>query len=141
MKDAQIIIKTAAVSDFKPKKEVRHKIKKGDSAITIETQKTQDILKELGRKKKNQVLVGFAAETEKLEQNAAQKLAEKKLDIIAANLLGNSGSGFGEDTNKVTLIYKDGRKEVLPQMAKDEIAHILLDRILELDTSSRGPGD
>ncbi|UCH23932.1 MAG: bifunctional phosphopantothenoylcysteine decarboxylase/phosphopantothenate--cysteine ligase CoaBC [Deltaproteobacteria bacterium] len=141
MEDAQIIIKTAAVSDFKPKKEVRHKIKKGDSAITIETQKTQDILKELGRKKKNQVLVGFAAETEKLEQNAAQKLVEKNLDMIAANLLGNPGSGFGEDTNKVTLIYKDGRKEVLPQMTKDEIAHILLDRILELGKSSRESGD
>jgi phosphopantothenoylcysteine decarboxylase/phosphopantothenate--cysteine ligase len=141
MEDAQIIIKTAAVSDFKPIKELRHKIKKGDSAITIETQKTQDILKELGRKKKNQVLVGFAAETEELEQNAAQKLAEKNLDIIAANLLGNPGSGFGVDTNKITLIYKDGRKEVLPQMTKDEIAHILLDRIVELETPSRGPGD
>jgi phosphopantothenoylcysteine decarboxylase/phosphopantothenate--cysteine ligase len=141
MEDTQIIIKTAAVSDFKPIKELQHKIKKGDSAITIETQKTQDILKELGRKKKNQVLVGFAAETEELEQNAAQKLAEKNLDIIAANLLGNPGSGFGVDTNKITLIYKDGRKEVLPQMTKDEIAHILLDRIVELETASRGPGD
>ena len=94
--------------------------------------KNQDILKELGRKKKNQVLVGFAAETENLEINAQKKLAGKKLDIIAANLVNSPSSGFGTDTNRITLFYKDKTKEPLPEMAKDDLAHILLDRIVTL---------
>ncbi len=137
MEESHIIIKTAAVSDFKPKTEVGHKIKKDDGSIIIETQKTRDILKELGHRKKDHVLVGFAAETQDLEKNALSKLAKKNLDIVAANLLGNPGSGFGTDTNEVTLFYRNGNKEVLPQMGKDEVAHILLDRIAKLLTSSR----
>ena len=141
MEDNHIIIKTAAVSDFKPKEEAGQKIKKGDGRLKVEMQKTRDILKELGLRKKDQVLVGFAAETEDLEKNAKKKLAEKNLDIIAANLLGHPGSGFGTDTNSVTLLYRDGRKEALPQMEKDEVAHVLLDRIAELDILSRDTGD
>ena len=141
MEDNHIIIKTAAVSDFKPKEEAGQKIKKGDGRLKVETRKTRDILKELGLRKKDQVLVGFAAETEDLEKNAKKKLAEKNLDIIAANLLGHPGSGFGTDTNSVTLLYRDGRKEALPQMEKDEVAHVLLDRIAELDILSRETGD
>jgi phosphopantothenoylcysteine decarboxylase/phosphopantothenate--cysteine ligase len=102
MEDNHIIVKTAAVSDFKPKEEAGQKIKKGDGRLKVETRKTRDILKELGLRKKDQVLVGFAAETEDLEKNAKKKLAEKNLDIIAANLLGHPGSGFGTDTNSVT---------------------------------------
>jgi phosphopantothenoylcysteine decarboxylase/phosphopantothenate--cysteine ligase len=141
MEDNHIIIKTAAVSDFKPKEVVGQKIKKGDSRLMVETQKTQDILKELGTRKKDQVLVGFAAETEDLEKNAKKKLAEKNLDIIAANLLGQPGSGFGADTNCVTLLYRDGRIEALPQMDKDDVAHTLLDRIANLNVLSRDTGD
>ncbi len=141
MEDNHIIIKTAAVSDFKPKEEAGQKIKKGGGRLKVETQKTRDILKELGLRKKDQVLVGFAAETDDLEKNAKKKLAEKNLDIIAANLLGHPGSGFGTDTNSVTLLYRDGRKEALPQMEKDEVAHVLLDRIAELDILSRDTGD
>ena len=140
MGDNHIIIKTAAVSDFKPKDAAGQKIKKGDGCLKVETQKTQDILKEVGLRKKDQVVVGFAAETEDLEKNAKKKLAEKNLDIIAANLLGQPGSGFGTDTNSVTLLYRDGRKEALPQMEKDEVAHLLLDRIVELDNSCRETG-
>ena len=132
MEENHIIIKTAAVSDFKPKAAVGQKIKKGDGRWMVETQKTQDILKELGSRKKDHILVGFAAETEDLEKNAKQKLTEKNLDIIAANLLGHTGSGFGTNTNRVTLLYRDGRKETLPQMEKDEVAHVLLDRIAAL---------
>ena len=141
MEDNHIIIKTAAVSDFKPKEEAGQKIKKGDGRLKVETQKTRDILKELGLRKKDQILVGFAAETDDLEKNAKKKLAEKNLDIIAANLLGHPGSGFGTDTNSVTLLYRDGRKEALPQMEKDEVAPVLLDRIAELDILSRDTGD
>ncbi|MGD2270883.1 MAG: bifunctional phosphopantothenoylcysteine decarboxylase/phosphopantothenate--cysteine ligase CoaBC [Desulfobacterales bacterium] len=137
LKESQVVIKTAAVSDFKPQKAVRHKIKKDAGGLIVETQRTQDILKEIGHRKTGQILVGFAAETKDLAKNATQKLAEKNLDIIAANLLGNPGSGFGSDTNEVTLFFKDGRKEALPQMGKDEVAHILLDRIVELIGASQ----
>jgi phosphopantothenoylcysteine decarboxylase/phosphopantothenate--cysteine ligase len=137
MEENHIIIKTAAVSDFKPKETVDQKIKKGGAGLPVEMQPTRDILKEVGLRKKDQVLVGFAAETDDLEKNAKKKLAEKKLDMIAANLLGHPGSGFGSDTNRVTLLYKNGSKEDLPQMEKDEVAHILLDRIAALDTLSR----
>jgi phosphopantothenoylcysteine decarboxylase/phosphopantothenate--cysteine ligase len=82
-------------------------------------------------RKKDQILVGFAAETENLEQYAEIKLAEKNLDIIVGNLVGPS-SGFGTDTNKVSLFYKDGTKEAFPEMQKDDVANILLDRVLNV---------
>jgi phosphopantothenoylcysteine decarboxylase/phosphopantothenate--cysteine ligase len=131
MDDSHIIIKTAAVSDYRPKKQVSQKIKKDKEALVLELEQTQDILREIGRRKKDQILVGFAAETEDVEKNAVQKLAEKKLDYIAANIIGNPDSGFAIDTNKVTLFHRDGTKEVIPEMEKDQVAHILLDRILE----------
>ncbi|MBW2663006.1 MAG: bifunctional phosphopantothenoylcysteine decarboxylase/phosphopantothenate--cysteine ligase CoaBC [Deltaproteobacteria bacterium] len=128
MKRSDIIIKAAAVSDYRPVNSAKHKIKKGKDEIVLALQKNQDILKELGRKKENQILVGFAAETENLEKNARKKLAEKNLDIIAGNIVGR----FGADTNKVTLFYKNGSKESLPKMEKDALAHILLDRIVTM---------
>ena len=95
-------------------------------------ERTQDILKEIGLRKKDQILVGFAAETENLEQHAETKLVEKNLDIIVGNIVGESSSGFGADTNKVTLFFKEGTQEPLPVMEKDAVAHILLDRILKI---------
>jgi phosphopantothenoylcysteine decarboxylase/phosphopantothenate--cysteine ligase len=127
-----VIIKAAAVSDYRPKERADHKIKKENDEVLLVLEKNQDILQELGRRKQDQVLVGFAAETENLEQYAAQKLAAKNLDMIVANLVGDLSSGFGSDTNTVTLFYKDGTREALPAMGKDEVAHILLDRILAL---------
>ncbi len=131
MEDCHIIIKAAAVSDYRPKEKEKHKIKKDNDEMIIDLIKNQDILKELGKKKKDQVLVGFAAETRDLEKNAGKKLKEKNLDIIAGNLVGDPSSGFGTDTNKVTLFFKDGKKESIPEMEKDEVAHLLLDRIVE----------
>lgn len=130
MEDSDIIIKSAAVSDYRSKDQAEQKIKKEKDEMVLFLEKNQDILEELGRRKKDQILVGFAAETENLEQNAERKLAEKNLDIIAGNLVGRPSSGFGADNNKVTLFYKDGTKESLPEMEKDDVAHILLDRIL-----------
>ncbi len=95
-------------------------------------EKTQDILKEIGRNKNGRILVGFAAETELLEHHAEQKLTEKNLDIIVGNIVGHPDSGFGADTNRVTLFYKDGTKENLPKLPKDDVANILLDRILKI---------
>jgi phosphopantothenoylcysteine decarboxylase / phosphopantothenate---cysteine ligase len=129
MVNADVIIKSAAVSDYRPKKTEVHKIKKGKKELVLRLQPTQDVLKSLGEQKKNRVLVGFAAETKDLEKNAIQKLTEKNLDIIAGNLVGSRDSGFESDTNSVTLFYKDGSREALPLMGKMEVAHILLDRI------------
>jgi phosphopantothenoylcysteine decarboxylase / phosphopantothenate---cysteine ligase len=132
MEQSDIIVKTAAVSDFRPREPAKKKIKKGDKdEATLFLVKNQDILKELGRRKKDhQILVGFAAETEELERNAGKKLAEKNLDIIAGNLVNRPGSGFATDTNQVTLFYRNGAKEPLSAMEKAEVAYILLDRIL-----------
>lgn len=128
---SDIIIKTAAVSDYRPKDPGTQKIKKEKGERVLYLERTQDILKEIGRRKKDQILVGFAAETENLEQHAETKRVEKNLDIIVGNIVGEPSSGFGADTNKVTLFYKDGTQEPLPVMGKDAVAHILLDRILK----------
>lgn len=136
MKKADIIIKTAAVSDYRPSVTAKQKMKKGEVETTLLLQKTEDILLELGKNRENKILVGFAAETENLEKNAKEKLERKNLDIIAGNLLDGKSSGFGTDTNKVILFFRNGDKEILPLMDKESVAHILLDRILELDAGN-----
>ncbi|MFO7666331.1 MAG: bifunctional phosphopantothenoylcysteine decarboxylase/phosphopantothenate--cysteine ligase CoaBC [Desulfobacterales bacterium] len=132
VKDADIVIKTAAVSDYRPKESAKQKIKKGEEETLLVLKKSEDILLKLGKNKGSRILVGFAAETENLEKNAKEKLERKNLDIIAGNLLGEKSSGFGTETNKVTLFFRNGDKEILPIMDKESVAHILLDRILEL---------
>ena len=131
-----IIIKTAAVSDYRPKDYAEQKLKKDNDELVLSLERTQDILKKISRIKKEQVLVGFAAETEHLERHAEQKMAEKKLDIIVGNIVGHPDTGFGADTNTVTLFYKDGTKENLSNMPKDEVANLLLDRIFKIMESS-----
>jgi phosphopantothenoylcysteine decarboxylase/phosphopantothenate--cysteine ligase len=132
MENSDIIIKTAAVSDYRPKDHAEQKLKKDKDELVLSLERTQDILKEIGRNKKEQILVGFAAETEQLDRYAEQKLAEKNLDIIVGNIVGHPDSGFGADTNTVTLFYKGGTKENLPKMPKDDVANLLLDRILKI---------
>ncbi|MBT8331976.1 MAG: bifunctional phosphopantothenoylcysteine decarboxylase/phosphopantothenate--cysteine ligase CoaBC [Deltaproteobacteria bacterium] len=128
---ADVIIKAAAVSDYGPQESAEHKIKKDLKEWVLPLKQNQDILRALGRQKTHQVLVGFAAETRDLEQNAAQKLAKKNLDIIVGNLVGAADSGFASDTNTVTFFFDDGTKEKLPSMDKEAVAHILLDRVVE----------
>jgi phosphopantothenoylcysteine decarboxylase/phosphopantothenate--cysteine ligase len=131
--EAQVIVKTAAVGDYAPSDRKTQKINKGDDPLSLTLEKTEDILRALGRQKfDRQILVGFAAETESLEQHATAKLREKNLDMIAGNLLGAPDAGFGSDTNRVTLFFRDGRKEELPVMDKDAVAHVLLDRVKQL---------
>jgi phosphopantothenoylcysteine decarboxylase/phosphopantothenate--cysteine ligase len=139
MENADVIIKSAAVSDYRPKESKTHKIKKGKSEMVLRLQQNKDILKTLGRKKKHQILVGFAAETRELKKNATQKLAEKNLDIIAGNLVGSPDSGFASDTNTVTLFFKDGTTESLPAMDKMAVAHILLDRLVARELRAAAP--
>jgi phosphopantothenoylcysteine decarboxylase/phosphopantothenate--cysteine ligase len=133
--DAHVVIKVAAVADYRPTMVADQKIKKIDGEMTLSMIRNTDILATLGRRKKDQVLVGFAAETENLDVNAAQKVSAKNLDLLVGNIVGNPGSGFGADTNLVTFYYPDGRKESLPMMSKDEVAGVLLDRISHLAES------
>ncbi len=128
--DCSIIVKAAAVADYRPCCRQTQKIKKGsDSTLTLELQRNPDILAELGRLPGERLLVGFAAETEQLLDNARRKLQDKNLDLIVANDLTAMGAGFAGDTNVVRLIYRNGRVEDLPQMSKELLAHRLLDRI------------
>jgi len=133
---SDIIIKVAAVSDYRPENISLHKIKKNDETFSMDLVKNQDILMEAGKRKKNQILVGFAAETQELKDNALKKLKKKNLDLIAANIVGKKDSGFGSDTNAITLYSKDGTEEPLPLMTKSDLSHILLDRISAMDLES-----
>jgi len=126
-----LIIKAAAVSDYRPLEIAPKKIKKDKDELHLILGKNQDILSALGRRKKKQVLIGFAAETEDLKKNAEKKLNQKNCDIIVGNLVGSSESGFGTDTNRVTLFFKDGSVESLDIMEKESVARILLDRVKE----------
>jgi len=135
---ADIIIKAAAVSDYRPVNPKHQKIKKKQDETVLALRKNPDILKELGKHKGERILVGFAAETEALEKNAAMKLAQKNLDLIVGNLIGADDAGFNADTNRVKFFYKDGTIETPHKMSKDAVAHLLLDRILQLTISSWG---
>jgi len=131
---ADIIIKAAAVSDYRPLKRADQKIKKGADNMSLELEKNPDILAELGKGKEGYgyILVGFAAETEDLLANARKKLERKNLDIIAVNDVTREDAGFEADTNQVKIIYRGGAEEDLPLMTKDDVADHLLDRVKEL---------
>ncbi len=130
--DADFIIKAAAVADYTPTTVAEDKLKKSENDMSISLVRTEDILKYLGEHKKpDQVICGFAMETRDLLENAGKKLESKKADMIVANNLKVKGAGFGTDTNVVTLIKKDGTKE-LPLLSKDEVAKSILDEMLEL---------
>jgi len=131
-----IIIKAAAVADYRPASRADLKIKKSAECLTLELEKNPDILGELGAIKGRKILVGFAAETEDLIGNAGKKLTEKNLDMVVANDISLEGAGFNVDTNIVKLLFRDGKVEDLPLMGKLELAHIILDRAAGL----RGTG-
>ncbi len=132
---ATVVIKAAAVGDYAPTKVTSGKIKKGKDSLIVELKRTRDILAELGRLKDGKIVVGFAAETENVVENAKVKLREKNSDLIVANDVTRPGSGFGADTNAVHLIYADGRHEELPEMSKSLVADQILDKVLELRSS------
>lgn len=132
--DANVVIKSAAVADYRPKIIHEQKMKKGSGDFYIELERTKDILFELGQRKENQLLIGFAAETEKVAENATKKLVSKNADMIIANNITESGAGFGTDTNKVTIYKRNGTQVNLPTMSKHEVArHILKEVSLELE--------
>ena len=129
---ASILVKAAAVSDFRPKDNSTSKIKKSAQSMTLELVPTVDILAELSRQKKNQIIVGFAAETENTLENAKKKLSAKELDLLVLNDVTQEGAGFDVDTNIVTILGKGGQRFHSDKLPKSKIAHLILDKIVEL---------
>ncbi|MEG1408270.1 MAG: bifunctional phosphopantothenoylcysteine decarboxylase/phosphopantothenate--cysteine ligase CoaBC [Terrisporobacter sp.] len=125
----QVIIKSAAVADYKPKSYSDKKIKKSNDNLAIELDRNKDIAYEIGKIKKDKILVGFAAETNDLIENAKGKVQKKNLDFIVANDLTEEGAGFGTDTNIVKIIDKEGNISKYPQMKKEEVADVVLDKV------------
>lgn len=123
---ADIVIKAAAVADYRPKEVYMEKIKKKGDTLSLELVKNIDILETLGKRKSHQYLIGFAAETRSLEMYAREKLERKNCDLIVANDVTLSGAGFGTDTNAVHIYDRDGLVEELELMSKEEVAHRLL---------------
>jgi phosphopantothenoylcysteine decarboxylase/phosphopantothenate--cysteine ligase len=130
--EADIVIKSAAVADYRPKKAADQKIKKKDGDMQILLERNPDILAYLGKNKGNKILVGFAAETNDLKENAYKKVNGKNLDFIVANDILEAGAGFKGDTNKVNLYFADGHEINLPLLSKKEVAQKIIDEILLL---------
>jgi phosphopantothenoylcysteine decarboxylase / phosphopantothenate---cysteine ligase len=129
---ADVVIKTAAVADYRPKITYDHKVKKQAGDSSIELERTKDILLELGKRKKKQVLIGFAAETENVEEYARKKLSSKNADMIVANNVKTEGAGFGTDTNIVTLFKKSGSVTEVPLMSKSAVAKKIIEEVTSL---------
>jgi len=127
--DADVVICAAAVADFAPSAKASQKIKKTDDGITLQLDKTPDILGHIGEVKGKRFLVGFAAETEHLLENAREKLRAKNADLVVANEVGNGSDVFGSDSNQVTLVYSNGKSESWPRMSKREVANRVLNVI------------
>ncbi|MFI2857616.1 bifunctional phosphopantothenoylcysteine decarboxylase/phosphopantothenate--cysteine ligase CoaBC [Paenibacillus sp. JSM ZJ436] len=124
--DSDIVIKAAAVADYRPEQEAPVKIKKNGDTLSLTLVKTDDILETLGRRKTSQLLIGFAAETDHVEAHALDKLRRKQCDLIVANDVTVAGAGFGADSNKVQIYNADGLVRDLPFMTKEEVAVQLL---------------
>ncbi|HPR15215.1 MAG TPA: bifunctional phosphopantothenoylcysteine decarboxylase/phosphopantothenate--cysteine ligase CoaBC, partial [Smithella sp.] len=131
-KSARVIIKAAAVADYRPKIVANEKIKKEGKTLFIELERNPDIIAEIGKKKGNRILVGFAMETQNLLTNARGKLVKKNMDMIVANNLRQEGAGFRTDTNIITVIDRAGKTESLEKMTKIDAAGAILNRIKKL---------
>jgi phosphopantothenoylcysteine decarboxylase/phosphopantothenate--cysteine ligase len=135
--DCSIAIFAAAVADYRPVEANGQKIKRTKESMTISLEPTPDILASVTRHKGERLIVGFAAETENVAENARKKLAAKNADLIVANDVTAEGAGFDHDTNIVTLIARDGRDLALPRMSKSEVAQRILDEVVRLRSKSR----
>ena len=129
LEENDVVIKSAAVADYKPKNYSNKKIKKSDEDLFIQLDRNKDIAQEIGKIKNNKILVGFAAETNDLIENASLKIKKKNLDFIVANDLTKEGAGFGVDTNIVKIIDKNGNITEYPKMKKEEVANVILDKV------------
>jgi len=136
LKKASILLMAAAVSDYRPRQAASGKIKKSQAEMVLALERNPDILAEAGKQKDHRILVGFAAETENLLQNARSKLKEKNLDLIVANDVTLPGAGFEVDTNIVKFLDRSRKVEELPLMTKEELADRILDRVAQLKKSA-----
>jgi phosphopantothenoylcysteine decarboxylase/phosphopantothenate--cysteine ligase len=130
--EQDVVVKCAAVADYTPITVHTNKFKKKNDTWTIELKKTDDILQALGERKEQQILVGFAAETENLENYAKDKLERKNLDMVVGNDVSKEGSGFGSDTNEIVMIKKDGSMKTLPLLSKEKAAMEILEEVMEM---------
>ncbi|NLN60899.1 MAG: bifunctional phosphopantothenoylcysteine decarboxylase/phosphopantothenate--cysteine ligase CoaBC [Deltaproteobacteria bacterium] len=135
LEGATVIIKAAAVADYRPGEVAPNKMKKKKDALTVKLVRNPDIIEEIGRQKGNRILVGFAMESENLVENAREKLLGKNLDMIVANDLTQEGAGFQTDTNIIKILDRDGGMEELPIMDKMDAANRILDRVREMRKS------
>ena len=132
VEECTVVIKAAAVSDYRPKVISQTKLKKSEPHYSLEMERTKDILGEVGKRKSDRIVVGFAAETEDLIANARKKLLEKNLDFIVVNDVTKPGSGFDTDTNQVKILYPSGEVKDLPVMSKEEVSQAILDDVANL---------
>jgi phosphopantothenoylcysteine decarboxylase/phosphopantothenate--cysteine ligase len=132
LEPATVVIKCAAVADFRPSAESKQKIKKTSARISLELDPTPDILAELGQKRGDRLLIGFAAETENLEREARRKLETKNCDMVVANLVGQADTGFESDSNEVALVLRTGEFIALARASKREIADRILSQVSKL---------
>ncbi|MCM3017293.1 bifunctional phosphopantothenoylcysteine decarboxylase/phosphopantothenate--cysteine ligase CoaBC [Priestia megaterium] len=130
--EADVVIKSAAVADYRPKHVFDQKMKKQPGAAVLELERTTDILRTLGEQKEHQLLIGFAAETEQVDEYAQKKLLSKNLDMIVANNVTTEGAGFGTDTNIVTLYKRSGESRKLPILSKHDVATEVLKEVKEM---------
>jgi phosphopantothenoylcysteine decarboxylase/phosphopantothenate--cysteine ligase len=135
LESTHILVKSAAVLDFRPRVQRREKVKKEEADLILELERNPDILAEVGTRKGDRVLVGFAAETDNLLDYGKRKLKEKNLDLIIVNDISCSDIGFGSDDNTVVIMDREGGVEELPKMSKDRLADHILDRVLNLPPS------
>ena len=137
---ATVVIMAAAVADYRPVAPYQGKLKRGSGRLTIELEPTADILADISRRKGERLLVGFAAETERVAEHARRKLAEKAADMMVANDVTAPGAGFDHDTNIVTIFHREGGEQPLPKLTKIQVAHRILDEIAELRRSAQRVG-
>jgi phosphopantothenoylcysteine decarboxylase / phosphopantothenate---cysteine ligase len=135
--ETDVVIKAAAVADYRPTVRAESKVKKNAAGLAVELEKNPDILAEIGARKEGRIIVGFAAETDDLVTNAIDKLTRKNLDMIVANDVSQPGAGFNVDTNIVKMLFRDGHMEELPLMGKDAVAGVILDRVERLRKQSK----
>ncbi len=134
---ATIVVMAAAIADYRPVTPYSSKLKRGAGRLTVELEPTADILADVSRQKGDRLLVGFAAETEQVAEHARRKLKVKAADLIVANDVTSPGAGFDHDTNIVTIFRSEGREQSLPKLTKVQVAHRILDEIVELRRSAQ----
>ncbi len=132
-----IVVMAAAVADYRPTQKHAQKVKRGDPNLSLELEMTPDIIGEIGAHKNGRIVVGFAAETERLSEHARRKLAAKPVDIVVANDVTQRGAGFDVDTNVVTFFSRDGQEKPLPRLRKREVADQILDEVLRLKSTDK----